>query len=121
MALCIAGGAMLAQIAASGFTLAWTHSVERIPWQEDWRIEAGRLVLETARVKGSGAGIDPPPEARLENGWYVWHPRETRAEIILRRAPEVDDWRICVEGTECRRLGDIVGEKADPVRVFSCG
>ena len=48
MSLCLAAAGLAVEIAASAFTLSWTHTVERIIWQEDWRIEAGGLVLDEA-------------------------------------------------------------------------
>jgi len=52
-------------LSIAAFTLVWTHSIEKIDWQEDWRITPQGLELVQARVKGSGAGMEPPPEARL--------------------------------------------------------
>lgn len=125
MPLCILGGGKVATLAVAGFTLAWTHTVERIPWEEDWRIDGDRLVLEESRVKGSGAGMDPPPEARLVDGWYAWRPGESREKIVLRRAPveQAGDWRFCphdAAGTRraCRPMGEIVD--ADPVTLQPC-
>lgn len=122
MAVCLASAAAAARIAAAAFTLTWMHTVERIPWQEDWRVEADRLVLETVRLKGSGAGMEPAPEARLVDGWYVWHPRDdTRTQIVLRRADTAmaGDWSLCTEPEGCRSLAELVGG-ADPVRLLPC-
>jgi len=71
MPLCIAAGALVATLAAESFTLAWTHSIEKIRWEEDWRIENGRLHLVEARIRGSGAGMEPPDGAVLRHG--AWH------------------------------------------------
>jgi len=38
MSLCILSGLKLSTFALSFFTLSWTHSVEKIEWQEDWFI-----------------------------------------------------------------------------------
>lgn len=122
MSLCIfgggGGGGGLIKLAVSMFTLAWTHTIEKIPWEEDWRIEGNRLVLEEVRIKGSGAGMEPAPDARLEAGFYRWNPKDdSRMEIILRRAPEAGDWRLCWEGT-CRNIGDMID--TDPVSLKAC-
>jgi hypothetical protein len=119
-ALCIAGIGKAVHLAALAFTLAWTHTVQKTSWEEDWRIEPGRLVLVEARIEGSGAGMEPPPDAVLAGGRYVWHPTDVALpELVLRRAPEAGDWRICVAGA-CGDLGEIVGAAADPVRISPC-
>ncbi len=120
--LCVAGGGAVAKLALAAFTLAWTHTVEKVPWQEDWRVEPGRLVLEEVRIKGSGAGMEPPPEARLEDGFYTWNPQgQSRARIEMRRivAPGVEDWRLCGGGA-CRDIGALVPPGADPVSLYPC-
>ncbi len=38
MSLCILAAAKTSIFAVSLFTLSWTHSVEKIEWQEDWKI-----------------------------------------------------------------------------------
>ena len=49
----------------AAFTLAWTHSVERVAGRRTGAIEGDRWSLVEARVRGSGAGMEPPPEAVL--------------------------------------------------------
>jgi hypothetical protein len=82
---------------ADHFTLAWTHSVEKVEWREDWRIASGNLILQEASVMGSGAGMEPPPEAVLKGGRWVWHPNIVQDEIVLARSDFTSDWRLCVE------------------------
>jgi hypothetical protein len=119
MSLCLAAAGLAIEIAASSFTLAWTHTIEKTEWRESWRIEGERLVLTEASVKGSGAGMEPPPEARLQDGFYVWNPGIERAEILLRRDPHAGDWRLCANA-RCAPLGEWLGRDADPVRLFPC-
>ena len=38
MSLCVLAGAKVTAFAISFFTLAWTHSIEKVEWQEDWKI-----------------------------------------------------------------------------------
>ncbi len=116
MTLCLAAAGVALEIAASSFTLSWTHTIEKTEWQEEWRVESGRLVLDEARVKGSGAGMEPPPDARLERGFYFWNPQVERAEILLRRDPHAGDWRLCAAG-RCAALRVWLGRDADPVRL----
>jgi hypothetical protein len=47
-------------LALAAFTLVWTHSIEKVDWQEDWHVTPDGLELVQARVKGSGAGMEPP-------------------------------------------------------------
>jgi hypothetical protein len=103
--LCLVAGEAIAQLAVAGFTLAWTHSVERVRWEEDWRIAAGLFVPVAARIKGSGAGMEPPEDAVLTNGYWTYRPRLAPLERInLARSDVVADWQLCLHGA-CRSLG----------------
>ena len=120
MSLCIAAAGLVVQVAASSFTLSWTHTIEKTRWEEDWRVEGDGLVIDEARVQGSGAGMEPPAEARLEGGFYVWAPDIPPVpELVLRRAPEAGDWTLCAAG-RCATLGDWLVGEADPVRIRPC-
>lgn len=121
MSLCLAGGALVARIAVTAFTLAWTHTVEKTEWREAWTVAADGLVLVTAEVRGSGAGMEPPDGARLVEGRYVWQPLQSPLpELVLRRAPGAGDWTLCAGG-RCAAVGDWLGADADPVRLAPCG
>jgi hypothetical protein len=63
--LCIAlvGIAGAVVLPTETITLSWTHTVEGTPWEEDYAIRDGALVLTLARVKRSGAGMHPPDGA----------------------------------------------------------
>jgi hypothetical protein len=109
LSLCLASAGVVKSLALVTFTLAWTHSVERIEWQEDWRVSREGLELAQARVKGSGAGMEPPPEARLVNGWFQWQPdRPPMPEVVLGNSGVAGEWRIC-SGGRCRALSEILG------------
>ena len=99
MPVCLVTGAKLTVIALNAFTLAWTHTVEKTGWEEDWRLAGDRMVLHTARIKGSGAGMEPPDNARLIDGWWQYHPKDLSVpEIRLANHGGVAGaWRICVE------------------------
>ena len=118
-ALCLAAGGEVIRVAALTFTLAWTHTIERTAWEEDWRVEPAALVLVEARVKGTGAGMEPPEDARFDGTWWRWAPGLTLASVTLRRAPEAGDWRLCT-AAGCRRFGDLLPAGADPVTMTSC-
>ena len=109
MSVCFAAGAIVKTLQVAAFTLVWTHSVQKTDWQEDWRVGPDGLVLVAARVKGSGAGMDPPPYARLIDGWWQWGPQPLpRSEVILSQSDAAGEWRICTDG-RCRTLTDVLG------------
>ena len=68
MALCLSAGTLVASLAVQAFTLAWTHSIEKVRWEEDWRIAGDRLEIVAARIRGTGAGMEPPAGAVLQAG-----------------------------------------------------
>lgn len=113
MAVCLAVGAVVqAVLPAVAFTLAWTHSVEKVRWEEDWRVEGSMLVADEARVHGSAAGMEPPPGSRLAGG--VWHYRPALPplpELRIMRSPYAGDYEFCVNG-RCTPLSDLLGAKA---------
>jgi hypothetical protein len=120
VSLCLAAAGLAVQVAASSFTLAWTHTVQKTTWEEDWRIEDGRLVLVEARIQGSGAGMEPPRDAQLEDGFWTWKPDlPPLPEILLRRAEEAGDWRLCAAG-RCAALAEWLGGEGDLVRLSVC-
>jgi hypothetical protein len=109
LSVCLASAGVVKALSVAAFTLAWTHSVERIEWQEDWRVTPQGLELTEARVKGSGAGMEPPPEARLAGGWFRWQPkRAAMPEVALGNSGVAGEWRLCSEG-RCRTLSEILG------------
>ena len=70
----LVAGMLRATLPVDTFTVAWQHSVEKTRWEEDWRVAGRRLVAVESRIEGSGAGMDPPPDARLVDGAWHWHP-----------------------------------------------
>lgn len=119
----VTAGTLAATLAASSFTLTWTHSVEKTEWQEDWRAEEGALVATAARVRGSGAGMEPPPGAVLADGWWHYVPNlPPQPRLALARSRFTDDFRLCVAGA-CRPLADLAPlPEAPAVTVItSCG
>ncbi|RLJ67869.1 DUF1850 domain-containing protein [Sulfurisoma sediminicola] len=99
MALCLVAGAIAATLAVDAFTLAWTHSIEKIRWEEDWRVAGRALVLQQARVRGTGAGMEPPPDAVFENGAWRYRPRLPPQETIrLTHSPHTAGYELCVAG-----------------------
>ena len=115
MALCLAAGAVSAVLAINSFTLAWMHSIERVRWEEDWRVDAGQLQIVAARIKGSGAGMEPPDDAVLQGGAWHYRPRVAAMDrLTLAHSPYTTGYELCTGGS-CRRLVDYlpgIGESA---------
>lgn len=104
-------------LAVSAFTLAWTHSVERIAWEEDWRVTPAGLEIVEARVRGSGAGMEPPEGARLADGWWIYAPDVgPLAEVLLASSGATAAWSLCAAG-DCHALG---AEAGPPIRLWPC-
>lgn len=108
MPLCLAAGALAATLATGAFTLAWTHSIEKVRWEEDWRIVDARLLLVAARIRGTGAGMEMPAGAVLRDG--VWHYRPDlppQARVLLAHSPHAAGYTLCIDG-RCRPLADFL-------------
>jgi len=107
---CLLVGGVAVMLASPAFSLHWTHSVEKVIWQEDWVIEDAGLRLVTARIKGSGAGMEPDDSARLIDGWWQWQPDKAVPELVLAASGATGGgWQLCAAG-QCRELGGSAGE-----------
>lgn len=119
-ALCLAAGALQASVPVDHFTLRWRHSIEKIEWEEDYRIVGNWLHISQARIRGSGAGMEPPDKAVLIDG--VWRYRLAdpwRREVVLARSEFVPDYELCVSGT-CRRLSHWLPISAGATTLTAC-
>jgi hypothetical protein len=92
------------------FTLAWTHSIERVRWEEDYVVERQpghtqpQLRALKARVRGSAAGMEPPEDAVLRDGWYEYQPATWSPEgLRLTRSTYTADYEWCTQG-QCEPL-----------------
>ena len=105
--VCLAAGLLHASLPLSRFTLAWTHSIEKIRWEEDYRVadlSPPRLILTEARILGSGAGMEPPQDAVLKNGVYHYNPHlPPLKELRLTQSPYTAGYQFC-SGGRCRPL-----------------
>jgi hypothetical protein len=122
-AICLlVAGALRATLPGPEFTLAWEHSVEKIRWDERYRLEGQSLTLIEARVEGSGAGMEAPAGAELRDGRWSWQPNSTHAELRLTRSTYAADYTLCSAG-QCASLGTWTGATAQGavVTVRPCG
>lgn len=108
--VCILAGAKAMSFAVSLFSLSWTHSVEKTEWQEDWAVTPAGLQLTAARVKGSGAGMEPGDGAILKGGWWEWQPHNPPiGELRLAASGATGGgWKLCHDGG-CVELGAEAG------------
>lgn len=108
--VCLAAGKLLAALPIASFTLAWTHSIEKTRWEEDWQIRDRQLTISEARIKGAGAGMEPPLGAILKNG--VWHYRPAdRADragpVVLAHSPYAAGYELC-DRNRCQPLAELL-------------
>lgn len=115
--------AVWAQLPIAHFTLAWNHTIEKIRWEEDYRVTEQGLVLEEARVRGTGAGMEIPEDARLENGsWHYRRQLQLLQPLSLGRTPEAGDYQLCFDG-QCHAMSQWIGAPVDSqpfVQLWSC-
>lgn len=120
MMLCLLAGGMTAHLMTADITLSWRHSVEHTVWQEDWHAGADGLHLVAARIEGSGAGMEPPPDAVLKHGYWTWIPKlPPLPKVVLRRSGATADWQVCRAKT-CVAMDRLVPKDADPVVLTTC-
>ena len=118
MALCLIASGKATAWALTAFTLSWTHSVEKVRWEEDWRVTAAGLELVAARIRGSAAGMEVPDGAVLQDG--VWHYAPTlpvqKALVLARSGATGAGWSLC-SSAGCIEIGR---RSAAPVELRSC-
>lgn len=119
MSLCVASAGIVKSLSVAAFMLSWVHSVEKTEWQEDWTVTPQGLAMTQARVKGSGAGMEPPADATLSDGWYRWTPRlAPLPQLVLGNSAVAGEWTLCING-RCQLLSDILGRPAIDVATIS--
>lgn len=101
--ICLVAGLLIAQF-GDDITLRWTHSIQKTVWEEDYRRAGSALRLVEARVRGTGAGMEPPPEAVLRDGAWHYVPKlPPLPEVILTHSPHVLAYVVCSAG-ECKPI-----------------
>ncbi|MFV3128607.1 DUF1850 domain-containing protein [Niveispirillum sp. KHB5.9] len=121
LALCLTlGDRPPVRVPADHFTLSWTHSIEKVDWREEFRVTDKGLVLERSLVKGSGVGMEPGPDAKLVDGWWVSRPGSRLQDLTLAASRFTGDHTLCV-GDRCAALHDWLGTTDEgPVRMAAC-
>jgi hypothetical protein len=109
----LVAGVVRGTLPGPDLTLAWDHSVEKTEWRERYVVDNGRLRLFEARVLGSGAGMEAPAGAIMENGAWVWRPdAPPLPELRLTFSTFTHDYRLC-DAARCTPLADSTGPLAD--------
>lgn len=114
-------------IPAAQWTLAWTHSIEKLRWEEDYAVQTGpgpqaepTLHALAARVRGSAAGMEPPPDARLANGWYHYVPQQRKPALLrLTRSEFTADYELCLEG-RCQPMAHWLASDGGVTLLWAC-
>jgi hypothetical protein len=117
-------------IPTESFTLAWTHSVEKQRWEEDYRVvrdtrpsgdKSGVLLAPgRARIKGSGAGMEPGPGSRLMNGWLEYQSaQEPLPSLRLSRSFFTEDFSLCLTSV-CRNMSEILTSDGGVTLLWAC-
>ncbi len=106
------------------FTLAWVHTIEKVRWEEDYAVEsvAADAVLKAvaARVHGSAAGMEPPPDAQLKNGLYAYKPQISRPGVLrLTRSGFAADYEFCSSGF-CQPMSDFLPSDGGITLLTAC-
>lgn len=102
--LCIAAGSYAVAMYAPTFTLSWEHSIEKVEWRETWTVRGEMMRPVEARIRGTGAGMEPPEDAKLVDGWFVYTPKaKPLARLELPDSAYTKPLRICLEG-KCRPI-----------------
>lgn len=116
MSLCIAASGKFIALAATAFSLNWTHSVEKTTWSENWIVEGDTLKVVQASVEGSGAGIELPDNAVRRGNAWVYAPDLAPVEqlTLASSGATVSPWTLCTEDS-CLELGAVA---ADPVKIW---
>ena len=119
-ALCIVVGTALHTFPARSFTLRWQHTVEKVAWEEDYIVAGDWLYLAGARVRGSGAGMEPPPDAiRVGNAWHYRPKERWLREVKLARSEFGRDYELCVDQA-CKPLSSWVPAPLAPTTLSAC-
>ncbi len=118
--LCLAAAGHAVSLPAARFTLVWQHSIEKIDWEEDYVAAGSWLCLSGARIRGTGAGMEPPDDAVRVGAVYAYRPAQRWFRSLdLARSSYVEDYRLCIDG-RCRPLSTWIPVSAGATRIGPC-
>ncbi|GAB3123756.1 DUF1850 domain-containing protein [Novispirillum itersonii] len=108
------------------FQLRWLHSVEKTPWEEHWSVTPQGLQLGLVRIGGSGAGMEPPEDARLVNGGFEYSgsTRPPVPQLLLPDSAFTGPLNLCRDdGTGCLPLHTLAARNSGdsrPILLSAC-
>ena len=118
--LCLAAPGYAVSLPADRFTLVWQHSIEKIDWEEDYVVAGPWLYLSGARIRGTGAGMEPPDDAVRVGSVYAYRPAQRwYRSLNLARSGFVQDYRLCVGG-HCAPMSTWIPVAAGVTVVAAC-
>lgn len=87
------------------FTVAYVHSIDGLPIEENIEVREGRLVVDSTRLRQFGAGMGHVPgegSGRAEGDWWVIEgmDREIGSVLALRVGAASVDHRVRTPDTE---------------------
>lgn len=95
--ICLAAGLLITPL-GEAITLRWTHSIEKSVWEEDYRLQGNTLIVDSARVTSTGAGMEPPEGSILKNGAWHYTPKiPPLPSLQLRHSTYVAPYIICTK------------------------
>lgn len=110
----------------TAFTLVWEHTIEKVRWEEDYLVfydqslAQPRLYASAARIKGSAAGMEPPPEAVHKDGWYHYVPAISfPSSLALTRSEFSADYDWC-DTSGCKPLSSKMPRDGDVTLLSAC-
>lgn len=119
--ICVAVGQFAVAIYAPRFTLSWEHSIEKVEWRETWKVRTKTMQPVEARIKGTGAGMEPPRHAVLKDGWMTYVPKsEPQSRLVLPDSGFAKPVRLCLPKDGCRSLRAFLPREApkdEPVTI----
>ncbi|CAL9530467.1 hypothetical protein SUDANB121_04045 [Nocardiopsis dassonvillei] len=106
------------------FTVAYVHSIDGLPIEEDIAVRDGRLVVEATRIRQFGAGMGQIPgegRGRADGPWWVIEDmgRDIGPELAIRVGSPAVDHRIRTPGAEVRLSPCLTAHRVtiEPVRL----
>lgn len=106
--IALAAGASLVVLPSQTMTLAWTHTVEKTSWEEDYAATADGVAIVEARIEAVGAGMEPPASAVRKGRWWHYQPAlPSLPSVDLANSSFAGGYTVCWDA-QCRPLDSIM-------------